>query len=81
MAGIWTACVASGDPYNIEFRLRRHDGAYRWFLVRGLKVLFVTGYAENAAIRSGFLYPEMEMITKPFALDQLAAKICEMIER
>ena len=37
--------------------------------------------AENAAIRSGFLDPEMEMITKPFALDQLAAKICEMIER
>ncbi|CAN5510294.1 PAS domain-containing protein [soil metagenome] len=46
-----------------------------------LKVLFVTGYAENAAIRSGFLDPEMEMITKPFALDQLAAKIREMIER
>ncbi|MDP2011931.1 MAG: PAS domain S-box protein [Phenylobacterium sp.] len=47
----------------------------------GLKVLFVTGYAENAAVRSGFLDPEMEMITKPFALDQLAAKIREMIER
>nr|QQZ50241.1 PAS domain-containing protein [Phenylobacterium glaciei] len=38
VAGVWTACVASGDPYNIEFRLRRHDGTYRWFLVRGLPV-------------------------------------------
>ena len=32
-------------------------------------VLFMTGYAENAAVRSEFLGPNMTMITKPFALD------------
>lgn len=32
----WTASLASGDPYEIEYRLRRADGAYRWFLARGL---------------------------------------------
>jgi CheY-like chemotaxis protein len=46
-----------------------------------LKVLFVTGYAQNAMARSGFLAPGMEMINKPFALDALSAKISEMIER
>ena len=46
----------------------------------GLKVLFVTGYAENAAIRRGFLEPGMEMIVKPFALETLGSKIREMIE-
>jgi len=46
-----------------------------------LKVLFVTGYAENAALRGDFLAPGMEMLTKPFALDALGAKIREMIER
>jgi PAS domain S-box-containing protein len=46
-----------------------------------LKVLFVTGYAENAALRADFLAPGMEMMTKPFALDAMAAKIREMIER
>jgi PAS domain S-box-containing protein len=46
-----------------------------------LKVLFVTGYAQNAIIRGGFLAPGMEMINKPFALDVLSAKISEMIER
>jgi len=46
----------------------------------GLKVLFITGYAEGAAIRSGFLDPGMEMITKPFPLDVLTRKIREMIE-
>jgi DNA-binding response OmpR family regulator len=41
----------------------------------GLKVLFITGYAENATIANGFLDPGMEMITKPFAVEALATKI------
>jgi CheY-like chemotaxis protein len=45
----------------------------------GLRVLFVTGYAENAADRSGFLEEGMDMVTKPFALDELARKIREMV--
>jgi PAS domain S-box-containing protein len=44
-----------------------------------LPILFVTGYAENAAIRAGFLGTNMGMITKPFALEALAAKISEML--
>ncbi|MGO4527069.1 PAS domain S-box protein [Microvirga sp. 2MCAF35] len=46
-----------------------------------LKVLFITGYAEQAAIASGFLAPGMEMITKPFAIEDLAARIREIIAR
>ncbi|MCB8822276.1 PAS domain S-box protein [Microvirga rosea] len=45
-----------------------------------LKVLFITGYAENTALASGFLGHGMEMITKPFAVDNLAARIRDMIE-
>ena len=45
----------------------------------GLKVLFITGYAENATIRGGFLDPGMELITKPFAFEVLTAKVREMI--
>ncbi len=45
-----------------------------------LKVLFVTGYAEKAAVRHGFLEEGMDMLTKPFALDALGTKIREMIE-
>jgi CheY-like chemotaxis protein len=44
----------------------------------GLKVLFVTGYAENAA-GSSFLEPGMEMVIKPFTIDALASKIRDMI--
>ena len=44
-----------------------------------IPILFVTGYAENAAIRAGFLGTNMSMITKPFVMEKLAAKISEMI--
>jgi DNA-binding response OmpR family regulator len=46
-----------------------------------LKVLFITSCAEQAAIASGFLAPGMEMITKPFAIVDLAVRIREIIER
>jgi signal transduction histidine kinase len=47
----------------------------------GLKVLFITGYAEHAAVRGGFLDPGMQMITKPFTFDLLTAKVREMIRQ
>jgi signal transduction histidine kinase/ActR/RegA family two-component response regulator len=45
----------------------------------GLKVLFMTGYAENATLAEGVLEPGMEIITKPFAMDKLASRIVKMI--
>ena len=46
----------------------------------GMKVLFMTGYAENAALASGFLEPGMAMITKPFAMEALSVRVREIIE-
>ena len=45
-----------------------------------LKVLFITGYAENAAVGNGLLEPGMEVMMKPFAMMDLAAKVTTMIE-
>ena len=45
-----------------------------------LRVLFITGYAEHAAVRGGFLDTGMQMITKPFTFDLLTAKVREMIK-
>lgn len=44
-----------------------------------LKVLFVTGFAENAAVGNGHLPPGMEVISKPFQVADLAAKVAEII--
>ena len=46
----------------------------------GLKVLFITGYAENAVLSHGHLDPGMHVITKPFDLDTLARRTRELID-
>jgi PAS domain S-box-containing protein len=45
-----------------------------------LKVLFITGYAENAAVGHGQLAPGMAVLTKPFPMEAMAARISSMIE-
>jgi CheY-like chemotaxis protein len=52
-------------------RLRRPD----------LRVLFVTGYAETAAIGEGSLGPGMHLLTKPFAMQSLAGQIKAIISQ
>jgi PAS domain S-box-containing protein len=46
----------------------------------GLKVLFITGFAENAAVGNGHLEPGMELLTKPFSLDALTTKVADMLK-
>jgi len=45
-----------------------------------LKVLFITGYAENAAVGNGHLDPGMVVVTKPFAITDFAAKVRDLID-
>jgi PAS domain S-box-containing protein len=44
-----------------------------------LKVLFITGYAENAVAANGQLEPGMHVLTKPFAMEALASRIKAII--
>jgi CheY-like chemotaxis protein len=44
-----------------------------------LKVLFITGYAENAVVGDGHLKPGMHVLTKPFAMETLASRIKGLI--
>ena len=46
----------------------------------GLKVLFITGYAESAIIGHGHLDPGMHVVTKPFVVHALAERIKALIE-
>ena len=39
----WGLAVARGDTYDEEFRLRRHDGTYRWFRTRGVPLRDASG--------------------------------------
>ncbi len=33
-AARWAQALRTGEPYEVEYRCRRHDGAWRWFLGR-----------------------------------------------
>ena len=45
----------------------------------GFEVLFITGYADHAAVGNGHLEPGMAVLTKPFAMDDLARRIQEIM--
>ena len=46
-----------------------------------LKVLYTTGYTRNAVVHNGVLDPGVELITKPYTLDELAAKVRDILEQ
>ena len=45
-----------------------------------LKVLFITGYAENAAVGNGLMEQGMEVLTKPFEIEALAKRVGDMVK-
>jgi signal transduction histidine kinase/CheY-like chemotaxis protein len=46
----------------------------------GLKVLFTTGYTQNAIVHHGIVDPGTAFLPKPFTLDQLARKVRAVID-
>ena len=47
----------------------------------GLKVIYTTGYTPNAVVHGGVLDPGVQLLTKPFTLEQLAAKVRAVLDR
>ncbi|KQT64056.1 MULTISPECIES: PAS domain-containing sensor histidine kinase [unclassified Aureimonas] len=46
-----------------------------------LKVLFTTGYTRNAVVHNGVLDSSVDLLTKPFTVDELADKMRDVVER
>ncbi|WP_206664630.1 response regulator [Dankookia rubra] len=60
----------NGRKLAEEARRRRPD----------LKVLFTTGYTRNAVVHNGVLDPGVELIGKPFTIEQIATKMREVLD-
>ena len=60
----------NGAKLAVEARRRRPD----------LKVLFTTGYTRNAVVHNGVLDPGVDLIGKPFTIEELAAKLREVLD-
>ncbi len=43
----WGKAVGDGSPYEVEYRMRRHDGEWRWTLARGLPMTDADGAIER----------------------------------
>jgi len=43
----WTQSLRSGEPFEMEFRARHHDGEYRWLLSRGVPIRDAAGAIER----------------------------------
>ncbi len=60
----------NGAKLAKEARRRRSD----------LKVLFTTGYTRNAVVHNGVLDPGVELIGKPFTIEELGAKVRSVLD-
>jgi CheY-like chemotaxis protein len=45
-----------------------------------LKVLYTTGYTRNAIVHNGRLDPVTNLLTKPFSIEELAAKVRKILD-
>jgi CheY-like chemotaxis protein len=52
-----------------------------WELRPALKVLFTTGYSRNAIVHQGRLDAGVNLISKPFTFEQLAARVRDLLDR
>jgi signal transduction histidine kinase len=67
-----------GLPKGMNGRQLADEAVRRW---PRLKVLFTTGYARNAIVHHGRLDPGVEVLFKPFAFAELAAKLRRVLDR
>ncbi len=62
---------------DVNGRKLADEARQRW---PSLKVLFTTGYTRNAVVHNGVLDPGVELIGKPFTIEELAAKVREVLD-
>jgi PAS domain S-box-containing protein len=89
----WQRALATGKPAEVEARLRRFDGAYRWFLIRAAPLRdhlgeIVQWYGTNTDIHDrkeaeAWLAGEnrvLEMLAQGHPLASILSRLCDMVE-
>ena len=94
LADYWRSVLASGEPGEIEARLRRFDGVYRWFLFRATPSFDTDGrivkwFGTNTDIedrkRAEHLLASenlvLEMTAKGNSLESILKALCTVVEQ
>ena len=71
---LFTDVVMPGLPRSPEMAAQAVQ------LLPGLKVLFTSGYTQNAIVHGGRLDPGVELLSKPYSREQLASKIRHILQ-
>jgi PAS domain S-box-containing protein len=71
---LFTDVVMPGLPRSTEMAAQAVQ------LLPGLKVLFTSGYTQNAIVHGGRLDPGVELLSKPYSREQLASKIRHILQ-
>ena len=89
----WKDAVASGHPYEVEERLRRADGVYRWFHTRGFPLRDTEGHIilwylvqrdvddqkQNETLLSGEKQL-LELVAEGHSMSEILEAICRLVE-
>jgi PAS domain S-box-containing protein len=94
VAAAWQRSVEAEEPYDIEYRIRRADGIYRWFHVRGLPLRptagriarwYVLGTDIDDRKRAEALLAGekriLEMVAGGHPLPQILDALCRLVEQ
>ena len=71
---LWRRALATGEAYRAQFRVRRHDGAFRWFLAQAAPVRDGSGAITR-------WYGSNTDIDDQVAAQKAMASFSEMLER
>jgi PAS domain S-box-containing protein len=89
----WERAVATGEPYDIEHRIRRADGVYRWFHVRGMPLRDARGHIvrwyvletdiDDRKRAEALLAGEkrlLEMVASGQSMSEILEALCHLVE-
>jgi PAS domain S-box-containing protein len=89
----WRGSVENEEPYDIEHRIRRADGTYRWFHVRGLPLRDTQGHVARWYVlqtdiddrkRAEALLAEekrfLEMVARGHSMPGILEALCRLVE-
>lgn len=89
----WMHSVQTGEPYDIEHRIRRADGVYNWFHVRGLPLRDADGHITHWCVLETDIDDRMrnkalmagenrllDMVVRGLSSSDILAALCQIVE-
>jgi PAS domain S-box-containing protein len=74
---VWADAIATGQPMQYEYRLRRHDGQYRWILARAVPRLDAVGQVQMWVGSASDIHEQRQLVTELLQTNEQQAALAE----